>query len=234
VRYDADVIRLPLVERRRDAIAARVARDVGGALAGPRGASGEGTDAVDVERFSRAVAVAHDAADDRTRRAVDDGAGFACAAGCAWCCHVHVDATEAEVRAIAAHLEASPSREIRAAIEAGLAAAVDRAGALGDDDRWAARVPCGLLSATGECMIYEVRPLRCRTFHSTSAAACEDALLGSAQSEPPRIGPLARAHEAVEEGFERALSSAGASVAPVRLEPALLAALRERAAPGQP
>ncbi len=212
---------LPLLERRREAIVARVARDVGAALASDAGS--------EEDAIVRAVAVAHAALEDRSERAREGGVEIACAAGCAWCCHVHVDATPAEVRAIVAYVAATASGAARAAMVASLERAVLHGAALDDEGRWARRVPCALLSTTGTCAVYPARPLRCRAFHSTSAARCEqafdDALHGLGAAEPEQVGALVRACDAVERGFERALSTAGLETAPVRLEPALLTAL---------
>ncbi len=103
---------------------------------------------------------------------------------------------------------------------------MQRVEALSDEARWAARIPCALLGEDGRCTVYAARPLNCRAFYSSSAEACRDALEGRAEAEPPTILALDRIHDAVEDGYDRALSAAGLPAGPLRLEAALLAALR--------
>jgi hypothetical protein len=77
--------------------------------------------------------------------------------------------------------------------------------------------------------VYPARPLRCRAFHSTSAAACRDAFDGRTDAPAPEIPLLQRAHRAVEQGYDRALAAAGITTAGERLEVALLGVLCARA-----
>lgn len=146
----------------------------------------------------------------------------ACTAGCAFCCHVHVDATHAELVAIAVHLEERFGATQRAALREKLSVTVEGSDALSDEERWAARIPCGLLDGEGLCSVYNVRPLRCRAFHSVSESDCRAAFEGAAET-PPSVNPtILRAVELVELGFTRALQHEGRSAAPVRLERGLL------------
>jgi hypothetical protein len=173
----------------------------------------------------RAAERAHaalDAAGDRVRAR---GLVPACSPGCASCCHVHVDATAPEILAVAAHLRSSLPPEALLALRGRLAAHAGRVRDLGDEARWAARIPCALLGDDGRCTVYAARPLRCRAFHSTSADACREALAGRAEIDPPTVPALDRAHDAVEDGYDRALAAAGVSPGATRLEAGVLAAL---------
>ena len=76
----------------------------------------------------------------------------ACAAGCAFCCHLPVLVTPLEAALLAEAALRLP--EVRARIEN----PGDRCAFLGGDDR---------------CMAYDIRPLRCRSHTSTDRAICE-------------------------------------------------------------
>jgi Fe-S-cluster containining protein len=149
----------------------------------------------------------------------------ACAAGCSYCCHVHVEATRAEVLAVARHLTESRAEAERAAFVERLAAQVRVVEAMDYEQRWNARVRCALLGDDGKCTIYDVRPLRCRAFHSYSADVCREAFAGHSEPDPDVNAALDRACDAAELGFDRALEEGGASAEPVLLEASLLEAL---------
>jgi len=144
----------------------------------------------------------------------------ACSAGCSYCCHVHVEVTRAEVAVIAGHLASN-----RAAVVAKLSNTVRVVSSMDHDQRWAAKIPCALLGDDGRCTIYEVRPLRCRAFHSFSLDACREAFAGPHEPDPVTNAALDRACDAAEHGFDRALEDRGLSADPVLLEAALREAL---------
>jgi len=76
----------------------------------------------------------------------------ACAAGCAFCCHLPVLVTPSEADLLA---EVAASRpDVRARLDR----PGPRCAFLGDDDR---------------CVAYDVRPLRCRAHTSTDRTVCE-------------------------------------------------------------
>lgn len=178
---------------------------------------------------------AHRELDAEAARAIarDPADPPACSAGCSYCCHVHVDATPAEVLAVARHLTESRSQDLSSLVER-LEAHVRVVSAMTHDERWSAKVPCALLGDDGRCTIYDVRPLRCRAFHSSSAETCRDAFAGDTERDPETNVALDRACDAAELGFERALAERGISVSPVLLEPALLEALSSETRPSTP
>jgi hypothetical protein len=138
---------------------------------------------------------------------------------------VHVDVTHPELLAIAAHLRRElPAPALRAHRDR-LERHTARTAPLTDEARWAARIPCALLDANGRCSVYPVRPLRCRAFHSTSAAACRLAFDGADEVEPALNLGVARVLSAVEAGYDDALAGAGDAAGSVRLESGLLAVL---------
>jgi Fe-S-cluster containining protein len=179
------------------------------------------------EALIRAAAHAHAVLDDEGARALARSVVGqpACSAGCSYCCHVHVEATVPEILAVAVHLERTLEPGALAALRERLARHATHVDRLSDDERWAAKIPCALLADDGRCSIYAVRPLRCRAFHSCSVEACREAFAGDAAAEPQTIPALDRAHDAVEEGYDRALVAAGLSATGQRLEVGLAAAL---------
>jgi Fe-S-cluster containining protein len=212
---------LQVLRRRGEARCTRVEVELGHLLAEDASPPGLIRAAAHAQR-------ALDAAGSDTRSLVSTPA---CSAGCSFCCHVHVDATRPEILAIAAHLASTRSAGEIEALRRRLATHVTRVDRLDDEARWAARIPCALLGDDGRCSVYPARPLRCRAFHSCSVDPCRDAFTGSAATEPLVSPTLARAHDAVEEGYERALTAAGLSTAAERLETGLLAALDDDGLP---
>jgi len=97
------------------------------------------------------------------------GAHMRCAAGCHACCAPGLSVSRVEALALADHLAARPE-VARAAL------ALER-----DDPHGGAR--CALLSAEGECVVYEARPVVCRT-HGAPLLVPVEALEGGAQGAP--------------------------------------------------
>ena len=111
-------------------------------------------------------------------------AKFACGAGCSQCCYQAVTCTEAEFLEIARHIDSLPkkersrlmnlaherSKEVQKHLEetsiAGtIATSVEEVKFINSFTDYK---PCPFLQADGRCGIYPVRPIDCRTFHSTS------------------------------------------------------------------
>jgi len=149
----------------------------------------------------------------------------ACAAGCSFCCHVNAYATAPEVLAIADHLRKTLPDEGLAKLRDKLVEHVSRVSPLDDEARWTAKIPCFLLDGAGRCSIYEVRPLRCRAFHSRDAGECKAGFEGQNDASPVLAPLLDRAMNAVEAGYDLALVDEGLSALGLRLEIALLSAL---------
>ncbi len=100
---------------------------------------------------------------------------LACAKGCATCCHLHVEATEAELVYLAGHLRLNWSADDLTALKKRLSVQVSEIQSLSAAERPFAEVPCVLLK-NGSCSAYEVRPLACRSATSTDADNCHAAL----------------------------------------------------------
>lgn len=203
---------LRVLRERSAAVSVRVRAAVSSALAGGG-------------RASAAIA-AHQAADREAERVLarPGAVAPACKRGCSYCCHVDVEATSAEIDAVAAHIAGTWSPTEIAA----LAARLSRAGSLTGEQRWAARAPCAFLAAEGSCSIHVVRPLRCRAFHSCDAGRCRDAFVGESDDDPVINEALARAYDAAEAGLDQALVEAGLGASPELLETGVLRRLRPR------
>lgn len=213
---------LRVLQERSDTIRSRTQGEVLALLARAPGDAS-------IDGLERAAVHAHAILDDEGRRALarPEAPRPACSAGCSYCCHVHVDATVPEILAIASHLRRSLTSAALGSLRARLAARVPRVEHLSDEARWSARIPCALLGEDGRCSIYDVRPLRCRAFHSCSVTPCREAFEGCAEAEPVKGARLERAHDAVEEGYDQALILAGHPADGHRLEVGLLVALED-------
>jgi uncharacterized protein len=75
------------------------------------------------------------------------GDDMQCRTGCSDCCHVRLTVTSVEARAIRAHLATMPA-PTRAALAENSAASTTR---------------CAALDPDGRCLIYEARPITCRS-----------------------------------------------------------------------
>ncbi|MCP3446074.1 YkgJ family cysteine cluster protein [Bradyrhizobium sp. CCGUVB14] len=96
---------------------------------------------------------------------------YACRSACAACCYLFVAVPPGIAEAIAAHIEVTFSAAERAALMTRLDEAAVVAASVEDPIRLRRR--CPLLGDDDRCSVYEVRPLTCRAFTSTSVAQCE-------------------------------------------------------------
>ncbi len=99
---------------------------------------------------------------------------YACATGCAHCCHLKVILTAPEVILMTTWLRARLPREALATLRAHVVETDRKTHGLSSSERADARVPCPLL-ADGACVAYEVRPVACRVANSFDAGACKRA-----------------------------------------------------------
>lgn len=158
---------------------------------------------------------------------------FACAAGCAWCCHQQVAVAPAEAIAIARHVTETFPPPALAELRARLAALDARSRGLGLWGRARLKTPCAFL-VSGECSIYEVRPLRCRGVYSRDADHCRwameapDQIFGNpdrhAKPGPYPVEP-AKIMDAALTGLARAFNECGLPWAALELTAAVRMAL---------
>ncbi len=133
----------------------------------------------------------------------------ACAAGCAYCCHLTVEASAPEVFLIADYLKAHLPAGRLEAVKARVRHTASAVRGLSPDARVRAAVPCALLE-NGQCSAYGVRPLGCRSWNSRDAHACARVLHeGGGDLRPVQDQRPGGIESGIRAGFAAALSSAG-------------------------
>lgn len=148
-----------------------------------------------------------------------------CRAGCDACCHLYVMVPPGTAEAIAAYLSARLDPAALAALRIELAKAAAAAAALADPSQL--RYPCPLLAPDGTCTIYEVRPLTCRSFTSTSASACRSLVFDphSTVTAIPQNPSQFRVYVEATKALEQAALARGRPAEQTGLAAALLAVL---------
>ncbi|MBM3539965.1 MAG: hypothetical protein FJX55_19320 [Alphaproteobacteria bacterium] len=101
--------------------------------------------------------------------------GFACGAGCAWCCHQQVALEPVEAIAIARHVDTRFTPDEQAAVRRRIDALAARTKGMNNLAWSRLKTPCAFL-VDNKCSIYEVRPLRCRAVFSRDAEHCRWAM----------------------------------------------------------
>jgi len=96
---------------------------------------------------------------------------YACRSACAACCHLFVAVPPGIAEAIAIHIAATFSTAERTALMTRLDEAAAAAAAVEEPIKLRRR--CPLLGEDDRCSVYEVRPLTCRAFTSTSVSRCQ-------------------------------------------------------------
>jgi Fe-S-cluster containining protein len=114
-----------------------------------------------------------------------DRGSIACAPGCGSCCVVNVAVLLPEAVALVEHLRHRPLAG--EALTRGVRELYGRIGGLDEQARLALQIPCAFLSDQGECLVYPVRPLLCRSVTSTDPAACRAALTAADPAEAPPV-----------------------------------------------
>jgi hypothetical protein len=146
-----------------------------------------------------------------------------CRRGCAYCCYVSVDRPDLlppEVWRIASYI-----RDQGEALVRRVSARIDerRAAAQGLPEEERAKLPCLFLDQE-RCLIYPVRPLRCRAQHSPDADACKQHHLGQRETMP-LIAEPALLYKALQTGLQLGLRERRVQNVRLRLLPAVEAAL---------
>jgi len=102
----------------------------------------------------------------------------ACKMGCNYCCHLQVSCAAPETIRVAEHLKKTRTPRQLSAIVLKMRAHRAYRASLTKKQRSCGNVaPCPFLGKKGECTIYEVRPLVCRTYHSFNVKQCERVFL---------------------------------------------------------
>lgn len=163
--------------------------------------------------------LAFDAAAEKLSHGVTD-----CRAGCFSCCHQLVLASPFEIFAIAQLLLTTRTDTELLEIQRTLRSRLDVP--LNPNDRYGLAFVCALLT-DGKCSIYDRRPIACRSMHSGSRKACDEALDGISNSIPYLLDTQTLA-AAMELGITAGLhGQLGLTVERVEMGGALLIALEK-------
>ena len=148
-----------------------------------------------------------------------------CKPGCCYCCYVGPDRPDllgSEALRIAAFLNDAGGGRL-AQVRSRLAQVGT---AIGDgSEREPGRQPCLFLDQE-RCLVYPVRPLRCRAQYSPDVEACRQYHVGQ-RATMPLLSELALLYQSLLVGFRLGLEEAGLSGAGLALTPAITAALEE-------
>lgn len=123
---------------------------------------------------------------------------LACDGGCSYCCHYHVYLTAFEAFLIAEHIDAQFREEDKKAVIERLEANLRQITGMTAQQHVLTNVACALLSPTGKCSIYPVRPIACRRHHALNATACRVTFEDPAS---PMVSHKSPYREATAEGF---------------------------------
>jgi hypothetical protein len=144
-----------------------------------------------------------------------------CEVGCCYCCYVgphSPDLLPPEVFRVAAYLRNEESASlpmVRTRLKE-----VD-----GPKEEGETKTPCLFLSHD-RCLIYPVRPLRCRAQYSPDAEACELSYLGQRETMP-LLGEPALLYKSIQIGIRLGLNQVGMQSSRLTLRKAIAIALRE-------
>jgi Fe-S-cluster containining protein len=108
---------------------------------------------------------------------------LACAAGCGSCCKVNVAVLQPEAFNISTHLRQTRSVVELEQLKQEMHQLVHFISDLDEEERIALNKSCSFLTADGNCSIYPVRPLMCRSITSIDANDCREALAMRALGE---------------------------------------------------
>lgn len=109
----------------------------------------------------------------RVHAACHDGHRVACRSGCTYCCTFPVAASAPEVLAIADFVRERFDEGRRAALDARVEANIEATDGMDMGQRDRVRLDCPFLES-GECTVYEVRPVACRGVSSYSVEDCRE------------------------------------------------------------
>lgn len=116
-----------------------------------------------------------------------DRSRVACAAGCASCCVVNVAVLMPEAIALVEHVRNVLPAKFSQALVQRVGAHYRQVRGLNEQQRLSLQAGCAFLSAQGNCLVYALRPLMCRSVSSTDPASCRAAL---AAADPEAAPPV--------------------------------------------
>jgi len=124
---------------------------------------------VGVSKLMREV---YRAIDEMIAGCLENGTKPACKSGCAWCCFMRVRVTPLEVLSILDFLHTHLDTDRLSALKQRLATTDAITRGMDGIQRGRAKIACPLL-ADRKCLVYPVRPMACRVYHSLNSSECE-------------------------------------------------------------
>lgn len=106
------------------------------------------------------------------KRSADEGTACECKQGCSWCCFQTVFAVTHELLYISAYVQMNMSLEKRQHILERARENVAQTLNKSLKEQARLKIPCPFLES-GSCSIYQVRPMACRIYLSSSVRACK-------------------------------------------------------------
>jgi Fe-S-cluster containining protein len=104
-----------------------------------------------------------------------NGTKLPCKKGCSWCCFLRVKVTPLEVLCIADYLKASLKPGGLSALQQRLVGTDEITRGMDGNRRISVKKVCPLIVGN-KCLVYPVRPITCRIYHSLDASDCESSL----------------------------------------------------------
>ena len=154
-----------------------------------------------------------------------NGTKLPCQKGCFWCCFLRVKVTPLEVFGIVDYLQSSLQPGELPALRQRIAETDNITRGLGGQRRVRARKICPLI-IDNTCLVYPVRPITCRTYHSLYTSDCEALLDDDQQSVSIRLDISAMGMGLLA-GLTDGLRQAGLQTRPLELIAGLRIALDE-------
>ncbi len=179
--------------------------------------------------FAAAALTAQALAED-LHLSLSDTSRVACGPGCDSCCVVNVAVLPPESEAIVGYLQQNLSVSSLGSLHKKLMTLHDSTHGLSEEERIMANQCCAFLDSNGNCSVYPVRPLLCRSVNSTDAEDCRTAMSMVAQGKHhPIISCLVQKEifEAAFIGLAKALKTCGLDDRSFRLAGSILLRLNE-------
>ena len=141
----------------------------------------------------------------------------ACRAGCSYCCYYKVEARAIEILAIQQYVLTKFKPELIRSIVEQANQNVAEAKKLTHVEHLATNQRCPFL-VENQCVIYPVRPSKCRNFHASDMQGCKDSYEQPTNLEIPNsyITEIFEAANGTTQGFEQATDEAGLDARGVR------------------
>lgn len=155
------------------------------------------------------------------------GPKLSCTAGCFWCCFLRVKVTPLEVLCIADYVRGRCGRGAISSLKQHLAATDAVTRGMGAYQRACAEEACPLL-VDAKCLVYPVRPISCRIYHSLDGSDCEAPLDDDGRCIKAR-DDICGLGVGVSEGLTEGLQAAGLHPGLLELTAGLRMALDEPA-----